>query len=480
MTTTSRQPGWYDDPNDSNAQRYWDGQDWTPHRQRKQASRPAARQQPPPQEQPAAPAQPSGRSTPPPPPPRNEPPPPPPSNVPPPPPGQAQPPAASRVSSEAIKKAAIVAGVALVLVIAAYVAGRVQFGAFWPGILIVAAIAAIIAFFTIRSQRPVAHKAVVVAAIVAVVVVAIPASSKVVFPVYSHFFGEESGSGAQAGPGGSGPGGSHHRGSHHGGGTPTSGILTLLNTGKRTYGFIDPSSGEYSEVVSFDSNGATVIDSAVGVSPDLTKLAATKSADGQQSAGWIDSSGNFTQASPKVETGTFGGSPPSFDAIGFDDAGNFYYATHTGTANSEAYKLAPGSTTNPQKVSSMLYSSMGVLNYDGSMAVGCEVSINWLGPNNSVTSGGTQIYKETTGRDAQGCPTQTGNTPLLPKTNNVSVSNAVGNHDGTKVAFLYSGSTGSSSDAGLYIVDADGSSQPTKVNVTDQSAVSQMTFLRWK
>ncbi|WP_142276593.1 DUF2510 domain-containing protein, partial [Mycobacterium alsense] len=29
------QPGWYDDPENSNAQRYWDGQNWTPQRQRK-------------------------------------------------------------------------------------------------------------------------------------------------------------------------------------------------------------------------------------------------------------------------------------------------------------------------------------------------------------------------------------------------------------------------------------------------------------
>jgi len=33
--TTPDQPGWYDDPQNSNAQRYWDGQNWTPHRQRK-------------------------------------------------------------------------------------------------------------------------------------------------------------------------------------------------------------------------------------------------------------------------------------------------------------------------------------------------------------------------------------------------------------------------------------------------------------
>ena len=39
---TTNQPGWYDDPQDANAQRYWDGQQWTPRRQRKPAARPAA------------------------------------------------------------------------------------------------------------------------------------------------------------------------------------------------------------------------------------------------------------------------------------------------------------------------------------------------------------------------------------------------------------------------------------------------------
>jgi Domain of unknown function (DUF4333)/Protein of unknown function (DUF2510) len=35
MTTQLPPAGWYDDPQDSNAQRYWDGQNWTPHRQQK-------------------------------------------------------------------------------------------------------------------------------------------------------------------------------------------------------------------------------------------------------------------------------------------------------------------------------------------------------------------------------------------------------------------------------------------------------------
>ena len=42
LMTTSNQPGWFDDPNDPNALRYWDGQNWTPHRQRKPASQPTS------------------------------------------------------------------------------------------------------------------------------------------------------------------------------------------------------------------------------------------------------------------------------------------------------------------------------------------------------------------------------------------------------------------------------------------------------
>lgn len=35
---TTPQPGWYDDPQDAGGQRYFDGQQWTSHRQRKPKS----------------------------------------------------------------------------------------------------------------------------------------------------------------------------------------------------------------------------------------------------------------------------------------------------------------------------------------------------------------------------------------------------------------------------------------------------------
>src|SRR6516225_228936 len=168
--TTPRQPGWYDDPDDSNAQRYWDGQDWTPHRQRKPTSRPA---RPATQAQasatPTAPPPPPPANVPPAPPPANVPPPPPRANVPPPPPTQERPPAAPRAKSGVTKVALVIAGLALVLAIAVLVAGRVELGSFLPGILLVAALAIIAAFFMLRSRQSGPRKAIVVAAIVLVI-----------------------------------------------------------------------------------------------------------------------------------------------------------------------------------------------------------------------------------------------------------------------------------------------------------------------
>lgn len=74
--TTPIPPGWYDDPENSSAQRYWDGQNWTPHRQRKPFSQPTPQPPVPSPPQPAAFPPPAASA------------PPPPAGFPPPPPGQ--------------------------------------------------------------------------------------------------------------------------------------------------------------------------------------------------------------------------------------------------------------------------------------------------------------------------------------------------------------------------------------------------------
>jgi Protein of unknown function (DUF732)/Protein of unknown function (DUF2510) len=66
QSMTTPQPGWYDDPDDSDALRYWDGQVWTLHRQQKPVSRPPSPPQVPPGSLPPPHASPSGAENPPP------------------------------------------------------------------------------------------------------------------------------------------------------------------------------------------------------------------------------------------------------------------------------------------------------------------------------------------------------------------------------------------------------------------------------
>jgi Mycobacterium 19 kDa lipoprotein antigen len=108
-----------------------------------------------------------------------------------------QPPTIPKSPSGRIKVGFTIAALALSLVIAALVAGRVLLGTFLPGLLLVALIAIIGATVTLRSSQTAARKAVTISAIVLVVAAAVPASLKVVYPVYHHFFNDET---SQASP----------------------------------------------------------------------------------------------------------------------------------------------------------------------------------------------------------------------------------------------------------------------------------------
>jgi Mycobacterium 19 kDa lipoprotein antigen len=110
-----------------------------------------------------------------------------------------QSPSTTKPPSGPSKAGFVVAGLALLLVIAALVTGRVVLGTFLPGLLLVAVIAIISITVAVRSGQSGSRKAMIVSAMVLVVAVAVPASLKVVYPVYHHFFNDGSGS---ASPGG--------------------------------------------------------------------------------------------------------------------------------------------------------------------------------------------------------------------------------------------------------------------------------------
>jgi Protein of unknown function (DUF2510) len=507
--TTPQQPGWYDDPNAPNAQRYWDGQDWTPHRRRNPTAAPAS-----------PPTQPQQQAPPPPPPPNLQPPPPP-SNLPPvappahplpPPPAQEQPPAAPRGKFGVSKAALVLAGLALLLAIAAVVAGRVELGTFLPGILVVVAIAAIAAFFTLRSNRSGARKAMLVTATVLVVAVAIPASLKVVYPAYNRFFGQKSAESSSAGtaspgsgPEGSGPGagpgsgpGAPSNGSTGGG--AKSGIVVMSYDGNDTsFGYIDPSTGKYAHVSTFkgEPGGSDPLEE---VSPDLSRIVAVhKDNDPARyitRAGWVDTSGKFTAVSPAPSPAADfqQSAPPIYEGPVFDRAGNFYYWERQGTT-SHLYKLPAGSTSNPQEVTPTPKSTGGspLRNFDGTLHFGCPfIPGQWLGPDSrmavSTTTGlpgspadsssnGWAVVKYPVTTAADGCPAVTQNNQDATKVFDIgiqTVDQPVPNPDGTKIAFYNSNSPG-----GLYVLSIGGNSKPTRIATRSDLNLPNMKLIGW-
>jgi hypothetical protein len=372
------------------------------------------------------------------------------------------------------------AGTALLLVIAALVAGRVLLGTFLPGLLLIAATAILGATLAVRSGQSVPRKATTISAIVLVVAVAIPASLKVVYPAYRHFFGGGSTSiSSEHSSSSSGPSGQASSG-------VTSGILAVSGTPGDvfSYGLIDPNSGNYSSVASFDVSKCVCSGTGqIFASPDFKKFAFTKNVDGHEDAGWTDTSGNFTDVTPHANPGSFGGPPPNFIAIGFDGAGNFYYQSK----DNDFFKLPAGSTNNAERILHGIR-SWAFLDYDGTIEFPiktCSQPI-WAGPNKLLdVSGighpagtGTQIYKADAVKDTStGCFKGANAVPLLPTTNTTTVENAVSNRDGTQVAFKYDNQAGGTD---LYIIATDGSSQPKKVTLSNISnKLATMTLLNW-
>ena len=278
----------------------------------------------------------------------------------------------------------------------------------------------------------------------------------------------------------------------------TSGILalTMASSNYRSYAFIDPNSGQYSEAVTFTipTTPTTFGSSFPGLaaSPDLTKLAVTSTLNGQSAAGWQDSSGKFTAVTTSADVGAFGGNPPVYAAIGFDGAGNYYYKKNSqGAMYTEVYEVSAGSTGNAQKVTMTPPGAAdhGVaLNSDGSLLFGCgTMGYSWLNANTVVMAmaPGTQIAKiPLSGRQTGGCPNIPGANavPLLPASNTAMVHDPVANSDGTKVAFFYDDPDRVKHNfPTVYIVGTDGNSPPTMVHLSESDAkkLTGATFLRW-
>ena len=110
-------------------------------------------------------------------------------------------------------------------------------------------------------------------------------------------------------------------------------------------------------------------------------------------AGWIRFRREVHRGYHLDHAGAFGGNPPSYSAIGFDGAGNYYYKKNSqGAMYTEVYEVPAGSTSNAQQVTMTPPGAAdhGVaVNSDGSLLFGCEIlGYSWLNANTVVMSTG--------------------------------------------------------------------------------------------
>ncbi|MFD6101166.1 hypothetical protein ACFWFQ_00735 [Nocardia salmonicida] len=263
-----------------------------------------------------------------------------------------------------------------------------------------------------------------------------------------------------------------------------------------TVGVINPSTGVYRDVRRFTvGTGTTVI--ALGsdavwasnvvergekmwpLSPDGNRLAAMRSIGNQPHAGWIDTEGRFTDMTSGQTMGAFEGYV-SFEAIGFDAAGRYYYLKNLGSAKKlEAYVVdtAGGASRllgslNPTAVIARLTinrQSGAVTNQDS--------------PDCSFYSRlGTGILKAEQTQItyvASGSCHDTG-IRILPGANTNPIMNPVGNTAANAVAFKLRNEGGGPvyGAIDLYTVPLTGNATPQLVRITG-AAVSDYELIAW-
>lgn len=410
------------------------------------------------------------------------------------------------------KRGFILAVIALVLAIAVTVAGRVKLGTFVPGIALVAVLAVIAAAIYFRSPRSALRKTVAIGTTALVAAAAIPASLKLVYPTYDHFFGQTTGLSTSSSPSGqpssTAPG---PQVSATTAGTP-SGIIVMSGDSwdTATFGSIDPTTGKYTQISTFKAKEPAGDIDMLQVSPDLTKFAAertvTKPGDspmnGSSHVGWIDTQGDFTDVTPAAPATTDfpQSTAPVYRSPLFDGAGNFYYwgVTGNGEANTHLYKLAAGSKSNPQEITPTPHTQpMPLQNPDGTLRFGCaNRQIKWLGPNSFVTvtvkvglpgagssDNGFAISKVPVITDPNGCPVPDNTNAHAVMLVDLGIRNAhnpVPNPDSTKLAFLTDNASGANATpGGIYVVGADGTGKPTRIATLDELKLPNPRLIRW-
>jgi hypothetical protein len=254
-------------------------------------------------------------------------------------------------------------------------------------------------------------------------------------------------------------------------------VVSFEEPSSPVVGVIDPTSGRYSQGATLNISPQTfgVADRGTAkLAPDWSRYAVTRQVGDVPHAGWVDPQAKFTDVN--AQTPVPGEGSVSFDAIGFDGMGNFFYRM-TQNDQSTIYKLPNGQTSGGEAVPYLPSGADSGFKRDGAGRLvelpSCPTfAAEWVSPTDylHVSADGTQIFRTKVAETPalRDCDTPVG-TPLLPPTNNSQVSDPVASPDGTKVAYLRDGSE-------LWTVDANGGN-PVRVNVSGIDLASAKTTL---
>jgi len=260
---------------------------------------------------------------------------------------------------------------------------------------------------------------------------------------------------------------------------PPSGIVVVSfeEPSSPVVGFIDPSSGRYLQGATLNiapRSFGPADRRSIRLAPDWSRFAISRQVGDVLHAGWVDPQARFTDVTESASGST------SFEALGFDAMGNFFYRADGDRA--AIFRVPSGQTSAAVPVGYLPAVENTVFQRDGSGRLvdvsACPTfAADWITPTDyvHVSADGTQLFRTNIG-DTPGlvdCGAPVG-TPLLPPGDRAQVSNPVASPDGTTVAYLRN-------DTELWTVDATGQAPPTRVNVSgiDLGAGNRTLLAGW-
>lgn len=263
-------------------------------------------------------------------------------------------------------------------------------------------------------------------------------------------------------------------------------VQSQIEGSEPAIGVIDPTTGAYAEIATFDLPSVTsglsnsFPRNVVQMAPDYQRLAITT----REGAGWMDRLGKFTNVNTEAAPGPFGGTAATFEAIGFNGRGDFFYERSDADSGRVVYRL-PFGQTGPgiKEPTTDLLAAWITRDGSGELVMASTACLiapgSWISPTEYVfaeestsiygtSSRGTQIYRTSTATGA--CDESTA---LLPESNTSQVSNPIVSPDGASVAFLRNREE-------IWITNTTGGAEPRQLVVTGTSLdFSDANLIGW-